>query len=61
VWLALDDIADRTGIPKNTLHNLDSNSQQQILFEFLADSTRTEPVYEIVNRALAVIALDKVA
>lgn len=60
ILLGLQDVAKTTGIPYTTLSNLDYETQQTIVFESMMGND-TEQIYELTNKALAVIELDKVA
>ena len=44
-----------------TLHSLDYNTQQTIVYEYMMDSSQTERFYDLVNKALAVSELGNVA
>jgi hypothetical protein len=61
VLIVLKDVAQTTGIPYNTLTSLDYDTQQTLVFEFMADNSQTERFYEVTNKALAVMELDKVS
>ena len=61
VYVDLQDVADGTGIPYVTLRNLDFETQQNILCEYMMDTTKEERIYKLMNDALAVRELDKVA
>lgn len=61
VLVTLREVSKATGIPYLTLSNLDFDTQQVIVFEYLADSSNTKHIYMFTNSALAVIELDKVA
>lgn len=61
VLLGLSEVAKATGIPHNTLKNLDYDTQQTLVYEYMMDSSQIERFYEVTNKALAVIELDKVA
>ena len=61
VLVVLKDVSATTGIPYITLANLDLESQQAIVFKYLSDNSNTKKIYLFVNKALAVIELDKVA
>lgn len=61
VLVTLKNVSKATGIPYLTLSNLDLETQQTIVFEYLADSSHTKQIYMFVNNALAVIELEKVA
>lgn len=61
VLIGLSEVAKATGIPHNTLKNLDYDTQQTLVYEYMIDSSQIERFYEVTNKALAVIELDKVA
>ena len=61
VLLTLEKVSKATGIPMVTLSNLDFETQQVIVFEYLANSGNTKQIYMLTNSALAVIELDKIA
>lgn len=61
VLLELKEVSQATGIPYITLSNLDLETQQAIVFEYLSDSSNTKEIYYLTNNALAVIELAKVA
>ena len=61
VYIGLEEVAKTTGIPYNTLRSLDTDTQQNIVYEYMMDSSQVERFYNLTNDALAVIDLDKVA
>lgn len=61
VLATLNDVSKATGIPHATLSNLDFETQQVIVFEYLSDSGDIKNIYMFTNSALAVIELEKVA
>lgn len=61
VLLGLSEVAKATGIPHNTLKSLDYETQKTLVYEYMMDSSQIERFYEVTNKALAVIELDKVA
>ena len=61
IYIELAEIARNTGISLVALHSLDLSIQQELVFEYMADSSRTERFYEIVNRELAVLEIEKIA
>lgn len=61
VYIGLDEAAKSTGIPLNTLRSLDYETQQIIVYEFMADSSQTKRFYELTNKALAVADLPDVS
>ena len=61
VYIELAEVAKSTGITLATLRSLDYESQQTIVYEFMMDSSQTARFYDLVNKALTVADLDKVA
>ena len=61
VYIELDEVAKSTGITLATLRSLDYETQQSIVYEYMMDSSQTARFYDLVNKALAVADLDKVA
>lgn len=61
VLIGLSEVAKATGITHNTLKNLDYDTQQTLVYEYMMDSSQIDRFYEVINKALAVIELDKVA
>lgn len=61
VYIGLDEVAKSTGILLVTLRSLDYETQQTIVYEFMADSSQTERFYDLVNKSLAVADLPNVA
>lgn len=61
VYAELNDVAKSTGILLSTLKSLDYETQQQIAYEYMADSSQTARFYDLVNKALAVADLPNVA
>lgn len=61
VYIGLDEVAKSTGITLATLRSLDYETQQTIVYEFMMDSSQTARFCDLVNKALAVADLDKVA
>ena len=57
----LSEVSKNSGITYDTLKNLDFDTQQDIVFEYMADSKNIERIYEITNKALAVMELEKVS
>ena len=49
------------GISLDTLNNLNYDTQQELVFEYMADSSDTARLYEITNKALSIAELDRVA
>ena len=61
VDVELHEVAKATGIPIVTLKNLDYETQQTIVYEFMMDTSQTDRIYQLTNSAIAVMELDKVA
>ncbi len=61
VYIELAEFARNTGISLVALYSLDLSTQQELVFEYMADSSRTEHFYEIVNRKLAVLEIERIA
>lgn len=61
VYIGLAEIAKNTGISLIALHSLDFNTQTELVYEYMADSSQTEHFYEIVNRELAVVEIERIA
>lgn len=61
IYIELAEIAKNTGISLVALHSLDFASQQELVFEYMTDSSQTERFYEIVNRELAVLEIERIA
>ena len=61
VYIGLEEVAKTTGIPYNTLRSLDTDTQQNIVYEYMMDSRQTARFYDLTNKALAVMELEKVA
>ena len=61
VYVELHEVSKATGIPLATLKNLDYETQQTIVYEFMMDTSQTDRIYQLTNSALAVMELDKVA
>ncbi len=61
VYVELHEVSKATGIPIATLKNLDYETQQTIVYEFMMNSSQTDRIYQLTNSALAVMELDKVA
>lgn len=61
IYIGLNEVAKATGIPHTTLKNLDYDTQQTLVYEFMMDSSQVERFYSLTNKALAVMELDKVA
>ena len=57
----LNDVSRDTGIDYTTLVNLDYDTQQELVFEYMADISNTAHLYDMVNKALAVMELENVA
>ena len=61
VYVELHEVAKATGIPYATLKNLNYETQQTIVYEFMMDTAQIDRIYQLTNNALAVMELDKVA
>ncbi len=61
VYLGLTEVAKTTSIPLITLKNLDYDTQQTIVYEFMMDTSQIDRVYMLTNKGLAVMELEKVA
>lgn len=61
IYIELAEIARNTGISLVSLHSLDLATQQELVFEYMADSSQTERFYEVVNRELAVLEIERIA
>lgn len=61
VLSTLEEIAHNTGLSPVTLENLDDETQKELVYEFLMDSSQNERFFEIVNKALAVMELTKIS
>ncbi len=61
VLIGLSEVAKATGISLVTLRSLDYETQQTLVYEYMMDSSQIDRFYEVTNKALAVIELDKVA
>ena len=61
VYIELNEVARTTGISLATLRSLDYDTQQNIVYEYMMDSSQTDHFYELTNKALAIMELEKVA
>ncbi|MBO5320545.1 MAG: hypothetical protein J6B01_12180 [Ruminococcus sp.] len=61
VYVELHEVAKSTRISLVTLKNLDYETQQTIVYEFMMDTALVDHIYQLTNNALAVMELDKVA
>jgi len=61
VYAELNEVAKNTGISLVTLRSLDFETQQTIVYEYMMDSSQTARFYDLTNKALAVMELDKVS
>ena len=61
VYIGLAEIARNTGISLVALHSLSLSTQQELVFEYMADNSQTEHFYEVVNRELAVLEIERIA
>lgn len=57
----LNDVSRDTGISLDALKNLGYDTQQELVFEYMADTSNIDRLYEITNKALAVMELENVA
>ena len=61
VYIELSEIAGVTGISYTTFRSLDFDTQQEIVYEYMANTAEIGHIYELVNKALAVSDIEKVA
>ena len=61
VYVELHEVSKVTSIPFVTLRNLDYETQQTIVYEYMMDTSQVDRIYQLTNKALAVMELDKVA
>ena len=61
VYAELNEVARTTGISLVTLRSLDYETQQTIVYEYMMDSRQTARFYDLTNKALAIMELEKVA
>ncbi len=61
VYVELHEVSKATGIPIVTLKNLDYETQQTIVYEFMMNTSQTDRIYQLTNKALSVMELDEVA
>lgn len=61
VFLGLKEVAESAKIADSTLFSLDFETQQKLVFEYMADSENITRFYEIVNSALEISELKNVA
>lgn len=61
VLTMLVEVSKNTGIPYDTLKNFDFDTQQDIVFEYMADSSNIERIYAVTNKALSFIELGKIS
>ena len=61
VYVELHEVSKATSIPFVTLRNLDYETQQTIVYEYMMDTSQVDRIYQLTNKALAVMELDKVA
>lgn len=61
VLLGLNEVAKDTGIDMETLKALNFDTQQELVFEYMADSSNTDRLFEITNKALAILEIESVA
>lgn len=60
VFLGLKEVSESTKIPCSTLFSLDFETQQKLVFEYMADSENIACFYEIVNSALEISELKNI-
>ena len=58
VFLGLKEVSESTKITDSTLFSLDFETQQKLVFEYMADSENIARFYEIVNSALEISELN---
>lgn len=61
VFLGLKEVSESTKIPCSMLFSLDFETQQKLVFEYMADSENIARFYEIINSALEISELKNVA
>ncbi len=61
VFLGLKEVAESTKIADSTLFSLDFETQQKLVFEYMADCENIARLYEIVNSALEISELKNIA
>lgn len=61
VFLGLKEVAESTKIADSTLFSLDFETQQKLVFEYMADSENIARLYEIVDSALEISEINNVA
>ena len=61
MYAELNEVARTTGISLVTLRSLDFETQQAIVYEYMMDSRQTARIYDLTNKALAIMELEKVA
>lgn len=61
VFLGLKEAAENSGIADSALFSLDFETQQKLVFEYMADSGNTARFYEIVSSALEISELKNIA
>jgi len=57
----MGEISEGTGIHNSTLLNLDEQTKQELCFEYEVNKGNAEGIYEIVQHAVSISDLDKVA
>ena len=61
IFLGLKEVSENITIPYSTLSALDFETQQKLVFEYMADTENISRFYEIVNSALEISELKNVA
>ena len=61
IYIELSEIAGVTGISYTTFRSLDFDTQQEIVYEYMANTAEIGHIYKLVNKALAVSDIEKVA
>ena len=61
IYTELNEISRNTGISHTALKNLNFDTQQEIVFEYMMNPAEISHIYELVNKALAVSDIEKVA
>ncbi len=61
VFSGLKEVSENTKIPSSTLFSLDFETQQKLVFEYMADNENIARFYEIINSALEILELKNIA
>ena len=59
IYVELHEVSKATGISLVTLKNLDYETQQTIVYEYMMDTSQTDRIYQLTNSTLAIMELDK--